>query len=75
MTDLDLLKWFVESVEKFNLDVNMMQSTIDPNWQNKQSYHEQLTDYAKFIHHFAKGLVLTQQEHRFEGIKFVEQFD
>jgi hypothetical protein len=31
----------------------MMQSTVDPNWQNKKNHHVELTDYARFIHHLA----------------------
>lgn len=28
MTDLDMLKWYVESVEKYGLDVDLLQKTI-----------------------------------------------
>lgn len=75
MTDLDMLKWYVESIEKYNLDVNLLQKTIKKDSKANERYYESLSEYARFISHFAQGISTTAAAHEFDGIKFLETYD
>ncbi len=75
MTDLDMLKWYVESIEKYGLDVNLLQKSIKKDSKANERHYESLSEYARFISHFAEGLATSASAHQFDGIKFLERFD